>query len=286
MLRYLLVLISLFTYFSISAQVCVSLDDWSFAGDNGDGTCDYDVVVIVNSGNGSSGSLTLSIAGDPVFTGTCTCNPGTIGFTVTVPCNSDIEIEGFWDGPGNGNDCMGTTGTFSLPVSWKEELAAEVKGESVLLSFATAQEYNTSHFEIQHSQGSDHDFVVLETLSGQGDSKEATYYNYEHQYPAGGVQYYRLLQVDTDGRSAYSRTVSAVVDAKFSNIAYPNPATTTVTLSSKATGQCYIYDQMGRTLTTITSDGHTAQRVDISGYPAGVYIVRYADGTHSKLRKL
>lgn len=97
------------------------------------------------------------------------------------------------------------------------------------LSWATAQEWENSHFEIERSVNGVSSWSKIGEMEGQGYSEIPTEYSFtDAKLPAaGGVVYYRLKQVDFDGKFTYSATKSIKVDGIKGNgawIAYPNPS--------------------------------------------------------------
>ncbi len=98
-----------------------------------------------------------------------------------------------------------STGLNPLPV----ELVffrGSVQDEAVLLEWSTASETNNDHFEVQWSNNGK-DFEGIGTLTGQGTTTEASHYRFVHKVPEGGLNYYRLKQVDFDGQSTHHKTI-------------------------------------------------------------------------------
>jgi hypothetical protein len=99
------------------------------------------------------------------------------------------------------------------------------------LYWATAKEANNSHFEIERSLDGVKEFQKIGEIRGMGSKESITEYAYEdNNLPlTGGNVFYRLKQVDFDGKHTYSKVLSV----KVSNIqyskgvwrAYPNPTT-------------------------------------------------------------
>jgi hypothetical protein len=98
-----------------------------------------------------------------------------------------------------------------------------VKGNITALTWATAEEYNNAGFEIERSSDG-----ILFNRIGKVDPTSAavavnTYY-FNDDNPVRGINYYRIRQIDIDGRHSYSiiRTVAyqhEVYDVKV----WPNP---------------------------------------------------------------
>lgn len=97
------------------------------------------------------------------------------------------------------------------------------------ISWVTAKEWESSHFEIERSVNGVGDWNKVGELEAQGYSEIPTEYNYsDSKLPAsGGIVYYRLKQVDFNGKFSYSNTKSIKVEALIGSgawIAYPNPS--------------------------------------------------------------
>ena len=94
------------------------------------------------------------------------------------------------------------TDAYTLPVSL---ISFEVLklGNSVKLIWVTAHEQNSLEFLVQQSV-SGTDWVTLSTVVAAGNSNTNLNYNFLHKFPAKGMNYYRLIQKDIDGRSEIS----------------------------------------------------------------------------------
>jgi hypothetical protein len=94
-----------------------------------------------------------------------------------------------------------------LPVSLLSFTATPFK-DKVRLDWATASEYNTSHFEIERTINSA-DFTYIGRLNSRGPSTSNLYYSLWDNDPVEGKQYYYLRQYDLDGSLATYGPVSA-----------------------------------------------------------------------------
>ena len=91
-----------------------------------------------------------------------------------------------------------------------------------LLEWMTFSENNFSHFEIEHSTDNSF-FNQIETVQGTGDSLSTTTYNYTHENPVYGKNFYRLKMVSNNGSFSYSDVeLVEFMNSKFLTI-YPNP---------------------------------------------------------------
>ena len=71
------------------------------------------------------------------------------------------------------------------------------------LTWATASEINNDYFLVQHSSDGIR-FDDLGTVVGAGTTTQSHSYDWMHDHPSAGVNYYRLKQVDFDGQFEYS----------------------------------------------------------------------------------
>ncbi|WP_165903806.1 T9SS type A sorting domain-containing protein [Hymenobacter gummosus] len=154
-------------------------------------------------------------------------------------------------------------------------LTAKLNNGRVLVDWATAQEKNNRGFEVQRSTDGEN-FTTLGFRAGKGNTTVAQRYSFEDGRPVVGTAYYRLKQIDLDGKVVYS-TMAAVNNTGKGEVAvtvYPNPAVDklNVHISNGDTDAAVVVtDLMGRTVLSgkLSSDG----AFDVSNLKAGNYIV-------------
>ena len=175
-----------------------------------------------------------------------------------------------------------TIGGYPLPVELTTFEAKAVQNRDGLLTWVTATEHNSDHFDLERSLDGQA-FVKIGQVGGQGTKFSETHYTYTD---AGigrrvtGQVYYRLRQVDFDGTSAYSgvRVVTFTGNVAAAISLYPNPATASTTLDLTAlpaanTYQVLLLDATGRQVRSFAQAGSLAQRIDLSGLATGTYNV-------------
>lgn len=176
--------------------------------------------------------------------------------------------------------------TYSIPVSGPlpVELAAfEVKavGNSAQLIWNTATELRNDRFEVERSF-TGQAFAAVGTVKGHGTTNTGAAYRFTdanvRAQAASGTVYYRLKQVDTDGKVTYSsvRTVGFSKQAAAISVA-PNPATTeaTLDLTTLPLGQYQvaIFDATGRIMYKAGHAGGEQVGLAMSTWPTGMYLV-------------
>jgi cytochrome b involved in lipid metabolism len=109
-----------------------------------------------------------------------------------------------------------------LPVTWLY-VRAQLINAQAQISWATAQEINTSKFEIEHSIDGI-TFVKLGQQQAAGNSSTVSNYNFTHLKPLTGFNYYRIKQIDVDGSFKYSVIVKVINNENIKQtIIAPNP---------------------------------------------------------------
>ncbi len=272
-----IILFFLLTFsFTLNGQVCVTLDSWTQNSDNGDGTCTYQVSLIVNSGNGASGTATFSIDGVDVHVEpNCICNPTTISFPITVICESTVNIDVFYDAPGNGNDCSGSTGGIVLPIIWND-LSVNKHQNYNLIEWSTYMEKNNENFIVEHSENGK-TFHALDLVQSAGNTNKTSYYSYLHERPQATINYYRIKQVDFDGRFSLSEIIQ--VDNTIQNLwAYPNPFQDEIHIPLEQDKSWDLFDSVGkRTLSGSNNIINTEQLLK------GMYILKVEGASNPQI---
>jgi streptogramin lyase len=92
------------------------------------------------------------------------------------------------------------------------------------LQWQTATENNNKQFEIERSSNSS-TFNIIGIVDGAGNSSSIKNYSFNDATPLAGNNYYRLKQIDYDGKFEYSAIILVRVAKIDDIIIYPNPFT-------------------------------------------------------------
>jgi hypothetical protein len=100
-----------------------------------------------------------------------------------------------------------------LPVDWLN-FTVESEKNTAILDWTTLTERNNAYFEIEMADEKGEDFNQVGQVQGAGSSAAPKNYHYELQDIQEGYYYFRLRQVDFDGKSSFSeiRNVSITGD--------------------------------------------------------------------------
>ncbi len=133
---------------------------------------------------------------------------GEINQSITVTSNGNYEVE-----ITNEDGCIARTGlSINLPISLIS-FEAEKNNRVVDLTWITETETNNAFFELEHSADGFR-YEPIYKVDGAGFSDQRIYYDFSHQFPVNGYNYYRLKQVDFDGRLSYSKVIEIRFNSK------------------------------------------------------------------------
>jgi len=160
--------------------------------------------------------------------------------------------------------------------------------DRVALKWATGSEIMSDHFVVERS-GDGLAPVPIGQVDAAGSSVQHLDYAFEVLAPLFGMNYYRLRQVDTDGGSEHSGTVSAYFqNGTHIGDPYPIPACEQVALNivvgQGMRVQVAVHDPLGRKLAeqTVSANGQgpAIVRFDCAQWIPGIYSMeaRAADG--------
>ena len=157
-----------------------------------------------------------------------------------------------------------------LPVSFLD-FTASIMGEKVALNWKVTNEINNNHYDIEQSTGSV--FTKIGTVNATAGSNTKTYTFTDANPTLKGVNYYRIKQVDNDGRFSYSPIRSVKFDNKNVITVTPNPASNFIKVfASQSPLNVYIYDADGKKVASKVLTSGTVQ-FDITNLSKGTYIV-------------
>lgn len=176
----------------------------------------------------------------------------------------------------------------TLPVELLS-LDATARTSVIDVTWATASERNSDHFDVQRSADNEH-FATMGTVGAAGDAQFRNDYLFVDEAPLKGANYYRLRQVDRDGTVEFTKTVVAFMGhgADSRPVIFPNPATDVlnVAFNTPLDGSVvlYVQDAVGRTVTqsaVVLLRGERTAVIPTADLANGWYNLRIAlpDGT-------
>lgn len=166
-----------------------------------------------------------------------------------------------------------------LPVELRS-FSARRQGAGVLVQWSTASEANSARFEVERQAGAESGaFASVGTVAARGTSRQLTDYRFPDATAPASLLYYRLRQVDADGRAAFSPVVAVPATAVPPLAAlYPIPAHDWLVVelpADLADAPLSIVDLTGR---EIAQPGRLrpGQPLDVRALQPGTYLLRAA----------
>ncbi|MES2778391.1 MAG: T9SS type A sorting domain-containing protein [Bacteroidota bacterium] len=207
-------------------------------------------------------------------------------FTTGAIVNANTSVNGNWGSTNTVNPLTGATALTiastdaPLPVLWKSFSATPLASDNIQLNWSTASETNNSHFDIQRSVDGKN-FETIGNIKGAGNSNKTVHYRFaDNDAATTQTIYYRLKQVDFDGKANYSTIVSVMSKAGIEST-LPNPFNSDLNISLNATttasATVTIMDIIGKTHHTSTEQlqaGSSTIHINTSEMPDGIYFVR------------
>jgi len=182
--------------------------------------------------------------------------------------------------------CFSFVNGGGLPVTYTS-FDAVVNDKSVLLKWITAQEMNNSHFEVERSFDNNNFStvgIVLDGFALNGTAKSYQFKDNSAELQGKTMAYYRLKQIDLDGKATYSKVLAVRLQAKagVTMQVSPNPFVENLNVRFNATengsAQIRIMNSYGQTLlskqSTISKGYNNIQVDGLKQLAAGMYIAQ------------
>ena len=172
----------------------------------------------------------------------------------------------------------------SLPVNLIS-FTATATGTSARLNWSTSQEVNSSYFEIERSSDGI-SYTTIGKVKASGNSSLRLDYNFTDNATLAGSNFYRLKQVDVDGKIQYSQVRLIKFDQSEFVVVYPNPSVNEAKI--KFSGNNWI--NKPALINVLTIDGKLAaqkrigrlnqvETIDVTKFATGSYIIQIVTGS-------
>jgi hypothetical protein len=142
-----------------------------------------------------------------------------------------------------------------------------------VLTWTTANEVNNKGFQIERMiDNPEHSgWKILGFVNAKGKSST---YDFTDNTPLS-TSYYRLRQIDNDGKETFSKVIS--VSTKESNKlkVYPNPVTKVLTIEANTEGVDFqIFNLLGQQVMNGKKPSLGVGGLDVSALPQGTYFLK------------
>jgi hypothetical protein len=142
----------------------------------------------------------LDVGNDGINTGATVPNVGFKIKIVTNQCGTPQEEEDDF-----------SCSTIILPIELSSFTGKLVEGQLARLEWATAREQDNKGFFLERSIDG-RNFVEIDFIQSKGNTVSGHRYSYLDKLPYRGRYYYRLRQVDLDGKETYSKIISINIE--------------------------------------------------------------------------
>lgn len=153
------------------------------------------------------------------------------------------------------------------------------QNESVLIKWTTANEKYNLVFEIEHSVDVNYwskKGMVFSTSEKNKSQDLKNNYEFVDNYPISGINFYRLKQVDQDGKIEYGPVAQVMYNPINNGInIYPNPADKkAISITGiNANDKIEIYNMAGKLIKTFSSNKIGEIDLDINELNEGIYLL-------------
>lgn len=213
-----------------------------------------DLKAAAQAADGSAGTYVLDVVWDISTAGSgCVPSPGSVGASATFEA------------------------TTTLPVVLSVFRARRI-GSTVQLHWQTETERNNERFEVERSADRLRWEHLLAVRSKSPQSTTPQTYTAMDAAPHFGANYYRLRQIDQNGRASLSNAVSADMGEAVALKVAPNPTSGILQVSLTGEGPTVwqVFDVSGQIRLSGKTDAQTFE-LDLSGFSPGCYGFRAVD---------
>ncbi len=154
---------------------------------------------------------------------------------------------------------------------------AKPQSQTVKLDWLTATERNNAYFDVQRSTDGQ-TWTNIGTVKGNGTTASKQTYNFTDEAPLSRLNYYRLKQVDFDGKLDFSSVVAVNMASNGKGFSiYPNPVSDKLNVLSynlDTEGSVQVFDMKGSLIKTTKLINN---QLIVNDLPIGSYQMRLVD---------
>jgi Lamin Tail Domain/Secretion system C-terminal sorting domain len=179
--------------------------------------------------------------------------------------------------------------------------SCNLQGNLVNLYWQTVTEINNNGFDIQRSMNNKIDWKSIGFVNGHDNSNSPKDYSFnDKNISRFGKYYYRLKQIDNDGKATYSKTISVEYNLKSNKLMqnYPNPFNPVTTIgyiiSSPGKVNLSVFDILGEEVAVLVDEYEKPGSYEVefstdengNNLHSGVYFYTIRENNFTKTRKM
>jgi hypothetical protein len=163
-------------------------------------------------------------------------------------------------------------------------------GCKVQLNWSTAMETNNDYFRVEHSTDG-RIFAEIARVASGGNSMETQQYSTTDEHPADGLNYYRIQQVDLDGKHTSTSVEQVYVHCNGEDAikVFPTVSNNTVQvlLPKRYEGaNITVLNIPGQQVNVPVEKINRSYRINIAALPAAMYMIRVQKGEEFQTFKI
>jgi len=205
-------------------------------------------------------------------------------YTIDINSGEDFGLLEIEFVNGGANSTINYTPSGALPVELTT-FEAQSREENIHLSWETASELSNDYFLVEYSIDGDN-FKEVGKVMGQGTTISSNSYGFIHQAPIAKVNYYRLKQVDYDGKFEYSNIIA--VDMVVNNHIKIVPTLANDLIQIQYEGEeanVIIFNLNGQKVYQERKNFENGfQEVNVNDLPNGIYFLNVIDQKNVQLK--
>jgi len=166
---------------------------------------------------------------------------------------------------------------------------ATPENQGVELKWETSSEVDNAYYILQRSTDTSL-WKDLQQIVASGNTSTDSHYAAYDPNPVDGNNYYRLKQVDRDGKFTYSPVRVVTLDRPISVNIYPNPARSFITIrigiSNGEKLSVILLNTAGQINEVPTANTGTQVTLYTAGLAKGIYFVKITQGQRTEVKKI
>jgi hypothetical protein len=177
-----------------------------------------------------------------------------------------------------------------LPVEWLK-LESNTIENQVYLYWYIASQQNNKEFVVERSEDL-LNFEEIGLIKGHGTTNQLIRYTYVDDNPLFGTAYYRIKQIDYDGKSDYSELISVYFGKEIYFALYPNPLSSE-TLNIRAEGfsgeiEISVFNSQSQLVLqeNFAARGNFTKAINTEKLSNGVYYISIRNNKNKLTKKL
>ncbi len=170
------------------------------------------------------------------------------------------------------NGFFATVFPSQLPVTYNYFRGVAVSKTSKL-TWSTSSENGSKGFEVMHSVNGSEWKMIGFVAAANSNSTQKTY-SFDHVNPVEDVNYYKLVQVDVDGKKSAGKIITVSFGSAAGINVYPNPVLDYLNIRNDKNlpGQVKIFNAAGQPVFMQKFQG-SLMRINMTGFKSGLYHV-------------